>query len=293
MKKILITVLLIPILTIIIALTTYNIELNDYLNQEEHPASKNNKINELTTEVFIIGTTHFETDAIKRHHFYQYLDSISPTVILYEGDSSTVRRIVKKTDYFSRFMDAFKKGKRVEKPVVLKYLKNNPDCMLLPYEWELRNKYHRKHKLRKRSKEMLNMVIRLYRDSLLTKDQSEIVHKFLNLNNTLLNIDNGTVKDLNNITTDSILKKRQHYVYKDIPEIAKERKELVKYYDFIPIHMSYWDTRNKAMAQNILKQIQHNPNKTIVVLTGSYHRYYLIEELKQYESDYDFSVKSI
>ena len=67
-----------------------------------------------------------------------------------------------------------------------------------------------------------------------------------------------------------------------------DRKELSEYWDFIPIHMDYWDTRNRAMAQNILKQIANHPNKKIVVLNGYYHRYYLIEELKPYQAEYEF-----
>ena len=68
------------------------------------------------------------------------------------------------------------------------------------------------------------------------------------------------------------------YVYKEIPEIAKERNELAAFKDFIPIHMEYWDKRNKAMAANIINQIKLNPNKKIAVLTGYSHRYYLIEK---------------
>ena len=55
--------------------------------------------------------------------------------------------------------------------------------------------------------------------------------------------------------------------------------------------MEYWDIRNKAMTANILKQIKRHPNKRIVVLTGNTHRYYLIDELKKYEKEFNFSVK--
>ena len=45
------------------------------------------------------------------------------------------------------------------------------------------------------------------------------------------------------------------------------------------------------MTANILNEIKLNPNKRIVVLTGYSHRYYLIDELKKYEEELDFSVK--
>jgi len=289
MKSIIVVLLSLPILTSIGGLVKYNVQLNNFIKQENnHNVEKSITSAIHRTEVHIVGTVHFETDSIKRHHFYNYLESISPSVILYEGYTHTVKHIVNKTDYFSRVIDGLKNRKEMEKFIVLKYLENNSDCVLLPYEWELRSEYHRKYRLRKKSKEMINSVIGLYRDSLLTKNQTAIIDEFLEFNNALIKIDNGTISDINNLTTDSILKQRQHYIYKEIPRIAKDKKELVEYLDFIPIHMSYWDTRNKAMAQNILKQIKNHPNKTIVVLNGFYHRYYLIEELKPYQTQYGF-----
>ena len=188
-------------------------------------------------------------------------------------------------------MDALKKEKKIEKAVVLKYIKENPNCKVLPYEWELRDKYHRKHKLRKKSRKLLSEIIGLYQEELLMKEQSTVVKSFLETNKLLMNIENkATVYDINDVVTDSILKQRQLHVYKHLPEIAKERKELSKYMDFIPFHEEYWDIRNKEMVQNILKQIQKNPNEVIVVLNGFYHRYYLIEELKKYEAIHKFSV---
>jgi len=295
MKRILIALLLIPSTICIGGITKYNIELNNFIKQETIDDSKSKsrpKVNK--TEIHIVGTVHFETDSIKRHHLYSYLDSISPSVILYEGDSSTVKRIVNKTDYFARLVDAFKNDTKMEKPVVLKYLELNPNCILLPYEWELRDKYHRKHKLRKRSKKMINAVIGLYKENLLTSDQSAIIDRFLDVNKALMKIEkNAIIADINSLTTDSIVKLRQGYIYKEFPEIAKDRKELSEYLDFVPIHMNYWDVRNKAMAQNILKQVKLNPNKVIVILNGFYHRYYLIDELKKYEDEYVFSIKDI
>ncbi|MFP2997178.1 hypothetical protein ABN763_14775 [Spongiivirga sp. MCCC 1A20706] len=291
MKKIIIVLLLVPIALVIVGLSKYSIQLNSFFAQDTNSQVKNKQATN-NTEVHIVGTVHFETDLIKRHHLYSYLDSISPSVILYEGDSSTVKRIAKKTDYFARVVDAFKSGNRLEKPAVLKYLKNNPNCTLLPYEWELRNKYHRKHKLRKKSKEMINSVISLYSDKLLNEDQALVISRFLELNKKLIAIEKkATLASINNIDTDEILKNRQHYIYTKIPEIATSRKELVKFSDFVPIHTNYWDIRNNAMVQNILKQVRHNPNKTIVVLNGFYHRYYLIQELQSYQDEYNFSLK--
>ncbi|MEM8527503.1 MAG: hypothetical protein AAGG68_22875 [Bacteroidota bacterium] len=189
MKNIVVILLSLPVLVSVGGLAKYQVQLNNFVEQGSGEIIAINKQSAIEkTEVYVIGGVYFETDSIKRHHLYEYLERISPSVILYESDSSTVRRIVKKTDYFVQLIDAFKGSNRVEKPVVLKYLKHHPNCILLPYEWELRSKYHHKHDLRKRSKEMLRSVIRLHLDSVLTKEQSTVIAEFLELNDRLIQI---------------------------------------------------------------------------------------------------------
>jgi len=291
-KRILVVVLLLITMIVIGGIAKYNIELNRYIAKENTTRPKRPSISlPERTEVHIVGTVHFETDSIKRPDLYSYVDSIGPDVILYEGDASTVHRIAKKRDYFFQLVAAFGNQSEMEKAIVHKYMARNAHCILLPYEWKLRYKYHRKHRLSKMSKKLINAVIRMYRHGQLTDDQSNTIKKFLELNKVLVAIDNNaTIDEINSPVTDSILERRQEYIYEHIPEIALDRKELSEYLDFVPIHMYYWDTRNKAMAQNILKQIKLNPNKVIVVLNGFYHRYYLIRELKKYERALNFSV---
>jgi hypothetical protein len=293
MKKIILTILLLPITVIIVGVSKYNIELNNFIAEETRTIKKNPQ-KKTNTKVHIVGTVHHETEKIKRDDLYNYIDSISPTVILYEGNTKSVKRFLKKRDYYSQLVNAFKKEKKMEKPVVLKYIEKNTECQVLPYEWEIRDKFHFKHKLRKNSHELINAVIRMSRKNLLTAEQTTIIDEFLVLNTALMKMENHktvTIQDINDLATDSLLKKRQEYMYTHIPQIAKDRKEFAEFKDFIPIHMSYWDTRNNAMVQNILKQIKLNPNKTIVVLNGFYHRYFLLEGLKKYQVEYNFTVQ--
>lgn len=293
MKKIILGLLLVPFTISLFVIVTYNIKLNKFIDDEQNIAKTTNNSSQTNkTEVYVLGTIHFETENIKRHHFYNRIDSITPDIILYEGVESTVKRMVKRTDYIAQLMNAFKKDKKIESAVVLKYIDKNPTCKVLPYEWVIRDKYHRKHNLIKDSKKMINDLLKLYRNKLLNQSETAIIDSFLVVNKALVTVDkNATIHHINNLKTDSILKERQRFIYKKIPKIAKSREELKKYFDFIPFHESYWDTRNKAMAQNILKQIKLNPNKKIVVLNGFYHRYYLIDELKKYEADYGFTLK--
>lgn len=291
-KYIVITFIALYVLINVGAIIKYNIDLNNYINNKGSTGSVNpqESISE-GTEVYVMGSVHFETANIKRDDIYHYLDSLSPSVILYERDAKGVRRMMKRTDFFMQLMDVFKNRSKVESFVVHKYVRNHPESEVLPFEWAERDSYHRKHKILTRSDEVLSSVNRLFRENKLTEDQSSIVEKFREVNNEYYRIGrNGNVYDLNNASTDSLNRIRQKYVYQYIPEIAKEKEELENLKDFLPIHMEYWDIRNKAMTANILNQIRNNQNERIVVLTGNTHRYYLIDELKKYEEEFNFSV---
>lgn len=294
LKYILIIWLVLTVLIIGGGIIKYNIDLNNYIKQEEPKSTKNdNRPFSHQTEVYILGTVHFETDKIKRDDFYHFLDNISPDIILYESDTKTVRRMLKRTDFFWQCMSAFKKGNKVESFIAHRYLKNHPECKVLPYEWEKRDSYQLRNNLSNRTSELINSVLRLERENRLSRQQSSVVKNYLEVNKAYWQISRNAkqIADFNNENTDDLIRERQLYVYKYLPEIAKRREDLEEFDDFIPIHMNYWDTRNKAMVENILNQIKRYPNKRIVVLTGFSHHYYLMDELKQYQTEFNFSIR--
>jgi len=285
------------ILTLLICLggiIKYNIEVNSYISKKEpevtiHPSDSINS----KTEVYVVGTVHYETEKLKRDSFYNYIHKISPSLILYESDSLIVRRMTKRIDFINQLMSAFKKENKVESFVSLRYLKHHPEAQVLSYEWEERDAFHRTHNYNSFSSKMIGALLNSYRQNVLTSEQSAVMKKYSELNTEYFKIGRNAkvIYDLNNDRADSITRERQFYHYKLIPEIIRERPELEAYKDFVPLHMQYWDTRNKAMAANILFHIKRNPNKKIVVLTGKTHRYYLIDELKKYQEDLNFSVE--
>lgn len=277
------------------AIIKYNIDLNAYINQEElniH-AQKNRTLN-TETEVYVVGSMHFETNNFKRDDLYTYINKVSPSIILYESDAQTVSRMVNRTDFFNQFMNAFQNGKRVENFVALRYLKHNPESKVIGFEWDERDRFHFKHNYRKNMGKLVGMAHKLNRENALSDQEAKIMSDYHEVRKKYYNLGHSkTPYDFNNPVADSIIRIRQTYVYQTIPEILKTKELSDDLKAFLPVHMSYWDTRNMAMVNNIVNQIKNNPNKRIVVLTGYSHRYYLIDELKKLEEELDFSIKPI
>lgn len=295
LKYALIAWIAITIIFCVGAIIKYNIDLNAYINQEElNIHAQKNRTLKTETEVYVVGSMHFETNNFKRDDLYTYINKVSPSIILYESDTQTVSRMVNRMDFIRQLMSSFKKGNKVESFVALRYLKHNPESKVVGYEWEDRDRFHFKHNYRKNMGKLLGTALSLNKDNSLSDEDSAIINEFLTINKKYFNIGNSkTVYDFNNPIADNIVRKRQEFVYNRIPQILKTKELPDELSKFLPAHTSYWDTRNKAMVNNIVKQIKENPNERIVVLTGYSHRYYLIDELKKLEEEFNFSVRPI
>ena len=294
LKYFLIAYVSITVIICLGAIIKYNLELNAYINQDEPDVQAQKHSIKNGTEVYIVGTMHFETNNIKRDDFYTYISKVSPSIILYENNAQTVNRLVKRTDFLNQMMSSFNKGNKVESFVTHRYLKHHPECKVLSYDWEERDQFHFKHNYRKNMGKLIGMALELNREKALSSQESNIMRDYNEISQKLNNLGNSkTVYDFNNPIADSILRVRQEYAYNKIPTFLKTKELSDDLKKFLPVHMSYWDIRNMEMVKNIASHIKNNPNERIVVLTGYYHRYYLIDELKKLEEELHFSVKPI
>lgn len=294
LKYFLIAYLSITVIICLGAIIKYNLELNAYINQDEPNVQTQKHSIKNGTEVYVVGSMHFETNNIKRDDFYTYISKVAPSIILFENNAQTVNRMVKRTDFLNQLMSSFNKENKVESFVALRYLKDHPEAKVLGYEWEERDRFHFKHNYRKNMGKLIGMAHRLIREKELSSQESKIMSDYDEVKKKYINLRNSkTLYDFNNQIADSIINIRQAYIYHRIPEILKSKELTDDLKEFLPVHMSYWDTRNMAMVKNIVKHIKNNPNKRIVVLTGYSHRYYLIDELKKLEEELNFTVKPI
>lgn len=291
-KYTLLAIIVLVVLPTVVSILIYNHRLTDYIEESYAYTEKSNKATTSEkTKVYLVGTLHNETDVVKRNDLLKVIDSISPSVILMEADTTSCERILNRTDYHLQLINFFSGKKSMESSVILKYKNKYPSVKVLPYEWEERDAFHFKHDIRSGHSDMINAIVKLYNERKLNENQAKTVKEYFDLNKQLSSIERtGSLTDFNKTSTDSILDIRQHYSYTEMKTIVEQRPELSEFLEFSKINEDYWDIRNKAMAQNILKQIQANPGKEFVVLNGFYHRYYLLKELKKYEDQYNFEV---
>lgn len=235
------------------------------------------------TELVIIGNIHEAAPNYNADTLYTILEQIKPDIILHEIDSS----------FFTKDFKFKYPSKGNEQNASEKYLKTYPQTLIRPFEFEGRNQYRRAEGMVPTDNLTIQLLDSLYHAGALSPQESEIVKTYYKLSEQLNAIATTSPKNFNNSRTDSISEQRQHFQHKRLTQITNKRPEFanrfvtkpngekISYRDGYQLWADFWDLRNKTMARNILKIAEQNPGRRIVVLTGFFHRYYLLKELKK------------
>jgi len=234
-------------------------------------------------EIIVIGNVHTPMDRYNADTLYTIMEKVKPDIILHEIDNS----------FFTKDFKFKEPSKENEQNASERYAAKNPKVMLRPFEFEGRNEYRRENGIKQSEQPTMRILDSLYMYGKLTEKQRTIVTEYRRLTEQLNSFGYLSVINFNNPKTDSISKLRQYYQHYEVRKVINEQKifsdvfvttttgKKVSLKEGYNAFCDFWDLRNKTMAKNILTYAKDNPGKKIVVLTGYFHRYYLLEELKK------------
>lgn len=244
------------------------------------------------TEIIIIGTVHFPTKQINSDTIYSVLENLKPDIILMESDISNFN-----SDFtFKKTYD------ENEWNAIVKYRANHKNTLFRPMEFEGRNTYRAQNGIQNPDV-VLNEINVLDSLNILSAKHKKIWNRFIDLSNSLNELDNSSLKELNTNSTDNLVKERQFYQYQKLKEIVDENNEFSKlkieiaakdsisFKELYKRYSYFEELRNRTIVDNILKWKNKYPNKRIIALIGFYHRYFLINELKWKQKKDSFELK--
>lgn len=235
------------------------------------------------SQVTIIGNVHYPSAGYNADTLYLILDRLKPDIILLELDSVAFTKIFKQQH----------PTKENEPVAALRYISQYPGVITAPFEFEGRDNYRKEKGIRQASGQVDKLLDSLYKNKLLRKKQQHIISKYYELTDTLNTYTVKTVTEFNNSRTDSLCRIRQYYQHVAIRKVVNQRKEFAQQFVITSLQervslreaynrlCDFWDLRNETMTKNILKTAVQYPGKKIVVLTGFFHRYYLLEEIER------------
>jgi len=235
-----------------------------------------------TKELIILGSVHFPTSGINSDSIYLAIKKVKPEVILMERDSVS-------------FDSAFNRKVEYEEnedQAVTRYLKNHPNTILRPIEFEGRNSYRTEVGLYPQAGEVYQKLNELSRAGKFTPKEGQLWSRFANYWILLDSLSSTNLKALNNEETDAVMDSAKYYQYTQMKKIVNNRDEFNEQIldskgDSVSLvyYFNKWEQfehydRNNSMVSNIIRTIDHLPNNRFMLIVGYHHRYYIKKALE-------------
>jgi hypothetical protein len=232
--------------------------------------------------IFVIGSLHAETSKVTKAAFFTAIKNCKPDLILLELESSMMEKD------FS--LPKSLKGV-FEVDVIELLVKDNPKILVRPFDIEGRNEFFRENNYFETQQAMNTEIFKMYEENSLSFENKVIVENYIDLSRSVNSVTDADLKTINSFPVDTLIKLKINSIYKNFHHILSTTKSLEKYQDHLKLDSAFWIKRNNEMASNILKFNKLYNRKKIVVITGTYHRYFLKELLKPQESQHNFKLK--
>jgi hypothetical protein len=200
------------------------------------------------------------------------LEQVKPDLILVELDSSflTPSNTIK-----PEFIHV-----SLENEVVSDYQKacGTP---IRPYDIEGRNQIYQNHNYFKLQKDLSKALNQADQDSLLQRESALWLEAMDRFDRIGRSFGSASPEVINSDACDIAMESKQYYAGEGMVKIVSSIPALKQFTEFATFKRDFWITRNEAMVTNILDWVGRLHPKTILVLCGFEHRYYLRKVLNE------------
>jgi hypothetical protein len=222
------------------------------------------------TTLVIVGTVHNQTTNVTPDSIVAVLEQIKPDLILLEFDST----------FFTKDFKLKRKDFSNETIAATTYITQHP-TPLRPFDLQGRNKYYERFGLIQHQYEAYEKLTRLR--PALPESEKKAVTEYIFLTSSLEQIATKTLHEINGQETEKCVARQQTLMNNEILTVVLSHKEMATVKKTFVDDVEFWDKRNRAMAANIKRYCDLNPGKTIAVLTGFYHKHFLVEALRSHD----------
>jgi hypothetical protein len=235
-----------------------------------------------STEVFIIGTVHYETDNFTGDSLYNMFTKIKPDLILLESDASYFTEDFKVRPGYENIAN--------ETRAVTKYIINN-EVLLRPYDLEDRDRFLFNTNRRRTEREFFENLADLYEEGRLESKVALLTNALVNNMDEAQAMTFSTPFEINHERNREIIERINYYDFEAVSEIIKDTPDLKDYESYWKEVHDFWILRNNAMVDNIKKYINEYPGKRIIVLCGFAHKPYLLNGLEDMADNKQIAIK--
>jgi hypothetical protein len=235
-----------------------------------------------TTSIVIVGTVHSETSNFKVETLCRIIDGVRPDLILVELDSSFMTPSMNIKPEFSNVS-----------------LENRAirDCAqahaipLRPYDIEGRNKIYEQHNYFNLQRDLSRALDQALKDSLLGDGAIMLLDAIIRFDDIGHTFGSERAEIINSAACDIAMESKQYYAGTGMMQIVASVPSLRQFSEFCKFKRDFWITRNDEMAKSIVHWANLFRPKTVVVLCGFEHRYYLRSALDKLRANNAFNLR--
>jgi hypothetical protein len=178
----------------------------------------------------------------------------------------------------------------LENKAVTDYAKDK-DVQLRPYDIEGRNRIYEKNNYFNLQKQFSAALSKAGENNLLNAEAKSILQSVDSFGEISFAFSKEKPEVINSSSCDVSMKLKHQYDSDGLIRIAALTLSLKEYESFCKWRSDFWALRNNTMTENIIKWCSAFQGKTIVVLCGFEHRYYLIDSLTKKIKDGKFKLR--
>lgn len=236
------------------------------------------------TKVVVLGSVHFPTQRVNADSIYNILQKLKPDVILLEADSTnfyedfTFRHLYDENEYIA----------------TVRYKMKNPKVNIRPIEFEGRNAFRKNIGIYAEAGPVWQRLNQLNNEKKFNKDEQKIWDELAYLDSLANVYKNASLQNINKTEVDAIINQLITSKYVKVKNIVDSnpifeqsklisaKKDTVTLREYFDLWANFeGNLRNQAIANNVIKQIKINPGKKIIVITGFYHRPFILNQLSK------------
>ncbi len=235
-------------------------------------------------KVIVLGSVHSGNKSYTVKKLYRILKEIKPDIILLEFDSTTIVQCAIPYVFGQRTAEFFSIWENpIEYRATRNYQRKHKEVCLAPFDVFIPNRKTYVQYLNQMEKSHYATLYELYNENKFSTADSAIFEPYAALNNSLLQKMDSNLQVINRASLMDTVQQIVQLEATKIKALTSKYNELQPYSNWYNANVEFWEQRNKKMCQNLSRELNANSGKTIVILTGLMHKYYITNFLKQKE----------
>jgi len=223
--------------------------------------------------VIVLGTKHNGNKLVNAKAMLAIIKTINPDIILLEYDSTVISNCNIKRVWGAKtaeFLGIWKNP--LEYQVARKYKELKDSVCLAPFDVYIPNRKQYISYLTNMEYSHLQAMKQLHAEGQLSNEDKKDFTAYDALNDAFLNLLDSSLITMNRPgitdTIEAIIYQEKHFIRR----ITMNYPSLQPYSNWFTGQVDYWEERSKGINTNILRALNANSNKTILIITGLMHK---------------------